>query len=68
MLERITDNIKLKGYSSIKLEVNKNNMRAQKAYLKTGFRFLSEDVGGIKDPSLWKRKYSCKHNIILHAE
>lgn len=67
MLERITDDIKLKGYSSIKLEVNKNNMRAQKAYLKNGFRFLSKDMGGVIR-SLWKRQYRFKHNIKLHAE
>lgn len=46
MLQRVVTNIKQKGYTSIKLEVSKDNMTAQKAYIKQGFQFLPEKIGG----------------------
>ena len=42
MLQTIISHISPKGYNIIKLEVAKDNIRAQKAYLKQGFRTGAE--------------------------
>ncbi len=40
MLKMVKEHVKQKGFTTIRLEVNKNNMQAQNAYLRNGFYFL----------------------------
>lgn len=46
MFQKVVAYVKQKGYTSIKLEVSKDNMTAQKAYIKQGFQFLPEKNRG----------------------
>ena len=45
MFQKVVAYVKQKGYTSIKLEVSKDNMTAQKAYIKQGFQFLPDNSG-----------------------
>jgi len=44
MLKIAKEHVKQKGFITMRLEVNNNNMQAQNAYLRNGFHFLPEDA------------------------
>ena len=46
MLDKVKASVRHRCYSKIKLEVDKNNTRSQRAYLKAGFQFLPDKWGG----------------------
>ena len=46
MLDSVTASVKHKKYSKMRLEVDKDNTSAQRAYLKVGFQFLPYQDGG----------------------
>lgn len=45
MLQEVEEYVKLKGFSSIRLEVKNDNLRAQKAYSNNGFYVSSKASG-----------------------
>lgn len=57
MFQKVVAYVKQKGYTSIKLEVSKDNMTAQKAYIKQGFQFLPEKNRGVLH-YIWRKIYN----------
>lgn len=48
MLDHVKASVKHRKYSKMRLEVEKDNVRAQRAYMKAGFQFLPTKMGSGK--------------------
>lgn len=55
VINQITDHLKRRGYVSVGLYTNQNNIRAQQCYIKCGFNITAETVQKMSDGADVKR-------------